>query len=190
MGAGRKGVALAVAMIAALAVAGACALAAPASGTATTLVVSSHGVGGVRFGTSESEAVKQLTNLLGSPTRRFASNGCGPKYTEVEWGHLSVEFRLGNLTGFRYLRGAWEGPAVPLDARDHGLVPQLTTSKGVSLGDTLAQVRDRYGALEIVGTDRWRTRDGLVFYVSYLVTQPAPPNSRITEIKYGTCGDW
>jgi hypothetical protein len=190
MGASRKGAALAAATIAAVAVGGASALAAAASRTATTPVVSSHGVGGVRFGTSESEAVKELTSLLGSPTRRFASNGCGPKYTEVEWGHLYVEFRLGKLTGFRYLSGAWEGPTVPLGARDHGLVPKLTTSEGVSLGDTLAQVRDRYGALEIVGTDRWRTRDGLVFYVSYLVTQPAPSNSRITEIKYGTCGDW
>jgi hypothetical protein len=64
------------------------------------------------------------------------------------------------------------------------------TSEGMSVGSTLAQVRARYGMLEIVGTDRWRTRDGLVFYISYLVTQPAPPNSRITEIKYGTCGDW
>jgi hypothetical protein len=64
------------------------------------------------------------------------------------------------------------------------------TSNGVSLASTLGQVRRRYGTLTVVGTDRWRSRDGLIFYVSYLVTQPAPPNSRIVEIKYGTCGDW
>jgi hypothetical protein len=75
-------------------------------------------------------------------------------------------------------------------ARGRGLVPTLVTSGGVSLASTLGEVRDRYGTLAIVGTDRWRSRDGLVFYVSSQVTQPAPPTSRITEIKYGTCGDW
>jgi hypothetical protein len=176
------GAALAAAVVAALAAA------APASAQPTTPVLSSHGVGSVLFGTAKSGAVKDLTSLLGSPTRRFASNGCGPHYTEVEWGHLYVEFRLGKLAGFRYLRGAWEGRAV--GARDRGLVPKLLTSEGVSLSSTLAQVRHRYGTLASVGTDRWRSHDGLVFSISYLVTQPAPPDSRITEIKYGTCGDW
>lgn len=190
MGARRKGAALGAAMVTALAVAVACVSAASASRNAPTPVVSSHQVGGVRFGTSKSQAVKELTSLLGSPTRRFVSNGCEPYYTEVEWGHLYVEFRLRKLTGFRYMSGAWEGRAVSPRASDHGLVPTLITPEGVSLGSTLAHVRDRYGPLEIVGTDRWRTRDGLVFYISYLVPQPPPPNSRITEIKYGTCGDW
>jgi hypothetical protein len=189
MGTRRTGAALR-AVVAALGVAATCVLTAPASGKATTPVVSSHRVGGVRFGTSKSQAVRELASLLGSPTHRFVNNGCGPKYTEVEWSHLYVEFRLGKLTGFRYMRGAWERPAVTAGGGDRGLVPKLITPEGVSLGSTLAQVRDRYGPLEIVGTDRWRTRDGLVFYISYLVTQPPPPNSRITEIKYGTCGDW
>ena len=57
-------------------------------------------------------AVKELTGLLGSPTKRFASNGCGPNYTEVEWSHLYAEFRRDRLTGFRYVRGGWEGHAV------------------------------------------------------------------------------
>jgi hypothetical protein len=174
--------------VVALTVAVTCVVAASASGTAARPIVSSHGVGGVPFGTSKSEAVKELTSLLGAPTRRFVSNGCGPHYTEVEWGHLYVEFRLGKLAGFRYLRGGWEGRAV--GARDRALVPKLLTSEGVSLSSTLAQVRHRYGTLAIVGTDRWRSHDGLVFSISYLVTHPAPPDSRITEIKYGTCGDW
>ena len=182
MGTSRTGAALSVAVTSVLA--------ASASAKATTLVMSSDRVGDVRFGTSKSQAVKELASLLGAPTHRFVSNGCGPKYSEVEWGHLYVEFRLGKLTGFRYKRGAWEGPSVAPGASDDGVVPKLTTPKGVSLGSTLAQVRDRYGPLEIVGTDRWRTRDGLIFYISYLVTQPPPPNSRITEITYGTCGDW
>jgi hypothetical protein len=63
-------------------------------------------------------------------------------------------------------------------------------SSGCGPKYTLGELRDRYGTLAIVGTDRWRSRDGLVFYVSSQVTQPAPPTSRITEIKYGTCGDW
>ena len=88
--------------------------------------------------------------------------------------------------GFRYSRGGWEGrPGAGSD-----VVPKLVTSHGVTVGSTLAQVRSRYGTLAVVGTDRWRSSDGLVFYISYLATQPAPPSSRITEIKYGTCGDW
>jgi len=152
-------------------------------------VVSSHGIGGVRFGTPKSMAVKELTGLLGSPTKRFASNGCGPNYTEVEWSHLYAEFRRDRLTGFRYVRGGWEGHVVTPVA-ERRMLPRLMTSNGVSLASTLGQVRRRYGTLTVVGTDRWRSRDGLIFYVSYLVTQPAPPNSRIVEIKYGTCGDW
>jgi hypothetical protein len=135
-----------------------------------------------------SQAVKELTGVLGLPTRRFVSNGCGPKYTEVEWGHLYLEFRQGRLEGFRYLRGGWEGHPLPRGAGR--LVPTVVTSTGVTLGSTLRHVRDRYGKLTIVGTDRWQSRDGLIFYVSYRVTQPVPSTSRITEIKYGTCGDW
>jgi len=175
---------------AALAAVAACALAAVASGKTATPVLSSHAVAGVRFGTPKPQAVKALTRLLGSSSRQFVSSGCGPKYTEVEWGHLYVEFRRGRLSGFRYLRGGWEGHPVQPPARGRGLVPTLVTSGGVSLASTLGEVRDRYGTLAIVGTDRWRSRDGLVFYVSYQVTQPVPPTSRITEIKYGTCGDW
>lgn len=165
---------------------GATAVSSRAAGGATTSIVSSSGIAGVRFGTPKPRAVRELASRLGSPTARFVSNGCGPSYTEVEWGHLYVEFRRGRLTGFRYLRGGWEGRAV----KPGRVLPTLVTSKGVSLASTLAQVRDGYRTLKVVGTDRWQSRDGLVFYVSYLVTQPPPPESRITEIKYGTCGDW
>jgi hypothetical protein len=175
---------------AALAAVAALALAAIASGKTVKPVLSSHGIGGIQFGTSKPQAVKEFTSLLGSPSRQFVSNGCGPHYTEVEWGHLYAEFRRGRLAGFRYLHGEWEGRPVQPGADGHGLVPKLVTSQGVSLGSTLAQVRNRYGTLAIIGTDRWQSRDGLIFYISYQVTQPAPANSHITEIKYGTCGDW
>ncbi|HZP71760.1 MAG TPA: hypothetical protein VFA97_00125 [Gaiellaceae bacterium] len=175
----------------ACAIAGVIGAALPAAVAAegATPVLSSHGIAGARFGTSKSQAVERLTAVLGSPSARFVSNGCGPNYTEVEWGHLYAEFRRGKLTGFRYVRGAWSGGA-PAPAASRRVSPRLVTSKGVSLSSTLGQVRRRYGKLGIVGTDRWRSRDGLIFYVSYETTQPAPPTSRIIEIKYGTCGDW
>lgn len=171
-----------------LAAVGMLTLAAAGSAKTTAPIISPHGIGGVRFGTPEPQAVKELTSLLGPSTSRFISDGCGPRYTEVEWSHLYVEFRQSRLAGFRYLHGGWEGRAAShyVDS----VTPKLATANGVSLGTTLGQVRVRYGPLGIVGTDRWRSRDGLIFYVSYQVTQPAPPTSRITEIKYGTCGDW
>jgi len=171
-----------------LAAVGTLVLAAAASGRTVPPIISSHGVGGVWFGTPKLQAVKELTSLFGRPALRFVSNGCGPKYTEVEWGHLYVEFRQGRLAGFRYLHGGWEGRPAPQGVG--GLTPKLATSNGVSLGTALGQVRARYGTLAIVGTDRWQSHDGLIFYISFQVTQPAPPSSRITEIKYGTCGDW
>ncbi len=135
--------------------------------------------------------MQRLSTVLGRPSKTFVSNGCGPRYTEVEWGHLYVEFRSGRLSGFRYLRGPWAGGRAPAPRSERRPIsPMLATSRGVSLGSTLGEVRKRYGTLTLVGTDRWRSDDGLVFYVSYEVTQPAPPGSRLTEIKFGTCGDW
>jgi hypothetical protein len=66
----------------------------------------------------------------------------------------------------------------------------LTTTDGITLGDTLRQLRRQAGRLRLVGTDRWQSHDGLIFYVSFSTPQPPPPTSRIDEIKVGTCGDW
>jgi hypothetical protein len=63
--------------------------------------------------------------------------------------------------------------------------PRLATARGVTLGSTLAAARTAYGRLDLIGTDRWRTRDGLVLY-----DDPRRGPARIIEIKAGTCGDF
>ncbi len=153
-------------------------------------LLSAHDVGGVPFRTAKQLAVRELSRLLGRPSRRFVSDGCGPNFTEVEWGHLYAEFRQDRFSGFRYLRGTRLASGAISDSGTSPLQPRLTASKRVTLGSTLREVRKRYGKLTPVGTDRWQNRDRLTFYVSFATSQPPPPNSRITEIKYGTCGDW
>lgn len=163
----------------------------PASAKEGTPVLSAHGIGAVRFGTEKAVAVGTLTRLLGQSSRRFVSDGCGPSYyTEVEWGHLYVEFRRGRLSGFRYMRGAWTKRGVGYGADRRELRPRLAAANGITLGSTLQQLRHAEGRLRLVGTDRWQSRQGLVFYASFSTPQPPPPTSRITEIKVGTCGDF
>jgi hypothetical protein len=152
--------------------------------------MSSRGIGGVRFGLTESRAVAELSRVFGRPSRRFANSGCGARYTEVSWGHLYAEFRLGSFSGFRYLAGGWlrSGPGnVPSSSKR--MFPRLVTAKSITLGSTLGSLRAAYRRLDAVGTDRWRTADGLVFYDN-AEHDPAPASSRILEIKFGTCGDF
>jgi hypothetical protein len=150
------------------------------------VAISSRGIGGVPFGIAQARAIAGLAKLFGAPSRSFLNSGCGPRYTEVVWGHLYVEFRQGTFTGFRYMTTAWMSgrPAPP-----SRLTPQLIASHGVSLGATLGRLRSRSGPLDLVGTDRWRARDGLIYYDN-AERQPPPADSRIIEIKYGTCGDF
>jgi hypothetical protein len=166
--------------------------AASALGKGETPLLSARGIGGVHFGTAKPRAVRGLSSFLGSPPRRFLSDGCGPNFTEVQWGHLYAEFRQGRFFGFRYMRGTWLPSGGVSDSGTSPFQPRLTASKRITLGSTLRQLRERYGKLTPVGTDRWQNRDRLIFYVSFATGQPPPPNSRITitEIKYGTCGDW
>ncbi len=40
-----------------------------------------------------------------------------------------------------------------------------------------------------MGVDKWRPVNGIVFVVN-AAHEPEPPSSRVTEIKFGTCGDF
>jgi hypothetical protein len=141
------------------------------------------GIGTVRFGTAKSEAVAELRALLGAPSGRGVNTGCGPRYTEVAWGDLVAEFRAGTFSGFRYVVGGWPLTTPGSPRRASPPVAKLATSRGISLGDTLARVRGAYGVLRLVGTDRWRSPSGLVFV-------DEPRSRHIVEIKTGTCGDF
>jgi hypothetical protein len=137
-------------------------------------------------------AVAELSDLLGAPSARGVNTGCGPRYTEVEWGDLVAEFRLGRFSGFRYLSGGWPitTPGSPREASPpRAPFPKLATSGGISLGNTLAQLRVAYGVLRFVGTDRWRSLNGLVF-VDDAKSIGEPRLRHIIEIKVKTCGDF
>lgn len=147
--------------------------------------LSNKAIGDVRFGLPRKQVVTRLSKLLGTrlpnpPTNR----ACGPGFAEVVWQHLYAELRHGRLVGFRYIAGGWPptrdraGKHLGASAR-----PPLVTTRGITLGSTLAQARAAYGHLSPVGTNGWETPDGLILYLD-------PRRSRISEIKYGTCGDF
>jgi hypothetical protein len=161
--------------------------AAPAARVAT---LRPDGIAGVHLGLAQNKAVTELSALFGAPTARGVNSGCSPRYTEVEWGDLAAEFRSNVFSGYRYLVGGYD-----FSLRDaprptsKAASPRLATSIGVSLGSTLAELRAAYGSLSFVGTDRWRSPNGLVFSDD-AEHDPEPPTSRIVEIKIGTCGDF
>jgi hypothetical protein len=151
--------------------------------------LSSQAIGGVRFGLPRKQVVTRLSELLGTrSTTPPLNRACGPAFTEVAWQHLYAEFRHGRLVGFRYIEDGWPptsyGKHVTASNR-----PPLITTRGIALGSTLRQARAAYGRLRPIGTNRWQTPNGLVFYDNAR-HYPDPPGSRIIEIKYGTCGDF
>lgn len=151
-------------------------------------VLGPSGIGSVRFGLSKPVAVRELSTLLHTqPTDRFINSGCGPRYTEVAWGHFYAEFRLGRFSGFRYIELGWPPKHLPRRIVTSDL-PRLTTAEGVTLGNTPGELRTAYNRLKQVGTDRWEA-DGLIYYDS-AQRDPPPLSSRIVEIKTGTCGDF
>lgn len=156
------------------------------------VALGSHGIGKAHFGQAKAATVAELSAMFGPPDGRGVNTGCSRRYTEVEWGDLAVEFRSNVFSGYRYMKGGYPitTPGSPHEAHPpKEMTPRLATAAGISLGNTLAQVRAAYGKLAFAGTDRWRAPDGLVFYDDAM-HDPEPPSSRIVEIKIGTCGDF
>jgi hypothetical protein len=152
--------------------------------------VSNRGIGGVRIGATKAQTVATLSRLFGPPSRRFVSDGCGsPTVTEVAWGNLYAEFRNDTFSGYRYLSGTWLRTGVYPSRNLSSVQPRLATAAGITIGDSLQQLRRAEGTLTPVGTARWQDGAGLVFYDN-ATRFPDPASSRITEIKYATCGDF
>lgn len=158
--------------------------------TSSTAALRPDGIGTVRFGLPKDQAVARLSALFGSPSWRSASDGCGPRYTEVEWGDLAAEFRLKVFSGYRYAPRSYLQRSVGAPRGPLPLVsPRLATANGITVGSTLGQLRSAYAVLHLSGADRWAAASGLHFLVN-AERNPAPPSSRIIEIKIGTCGDY
>jgi hypothetical protein len=155
-------------------------------------VLQPHGIGSIRFGMTKLKTVTELSRVFGTPSARGVNTACSRRYTEVEWGDLVAEFRIGRFSGFRFIEGGYPLATAgsPREASPPKVVfPKLAASTGVSLGSTIAELRASYGRLQRVGADMWRSTSGLIF-VDDARRDPTPATSRIVEIKVGTCGDF
>jgi hypothetical protein len=56
-----------------------------------------RGPGPVHFGTPKAKAVRDLVSLFGEPSSSGINTGCGPRYSEAEWGEVVAEFRSGSF---------------------------------------------------------------------------------------------
>lgn len=161
-----------------------------AAGVRTSATLTAAGIGSAHFGQLKAVAIAEITDELSGPTGRQISSGCGPRYSEVEWGDLAAEFRLGVFSGYRYLdAGLANGYTTLKRIESFPVTPRLFTVGGITLGSTFGQVRAVFGKLKPVGTNRNEARNGLIFYDD-TETFPDPSSSHITEMKIGTCGDY
>jgi hypothetical protein len=134
-----------------------------------------------------------LTRLLGPPSGRGINTGCGPRFTEVQWRELAVEFRDNVFTGYRDIdrpKGDLElAPANGGNPSTYPVRPDAKTAAGVALGDSLRRVRAAYGKLSLVGADRHQAPNGISF-VDDSSGSPAQAHARIIEIRTLTCGSY
>lgn len=151
--------------------------------TKQAVVISDHGIGDVRLGLPRTTAIRDLTAIFGRSSPVAASaDGCA--VTAVAWKHLYAQFTKGRLAGYRYIEDGWPGKNSPPSG-----LPQLVTTRGITLGSTLAQARAAYPGLKAVGTNRWETPDGFVLWDN-ATSYPDPAASGIDEISLSNCGDF
>lgn len=157
------------------------------------IVLGSHGLGPVEFGTTRQQTTARLMRLLGPPSGRGINTGCGPTFTEVQWGELAVEFHNNVFSGYRDMNrpsgNLQLAPAATGYHKTYPLRPAAQTAAGIQLGDSLGQVRVAYSKLSQAGANRHHASNGLNF-VDDSSRSPAPPAARIIEIRIRTCGDY
>jgi hypothetical protein len=155
------------------------------------VTLGTRGVGPVHFGTPKIRAVRSLQKLLGSPNAQGINTGCGPNYTEVTWEDFIAEFRLGRFSGYRYIIGGYPVQTKG-SPRDHVSapkpVPLMATAAGITLGNDLAELRQRYRKLRQSGAASWTASSGLTFVIGSKYRNMYAGTDKIVEIKIGTCG--
>ncbi|HVB06621.1 MAG TPA: hypothetical protein VNF07_10295 [Acidimicrobiales bacterium] len=161
-------------------------------GSSTPLAyLDARGVGPAHFGMGEGEVVRLLQPALGAPNAEGINTGCGPRFTEVAWHDLVLEFRFRVFTGYRFDEGGWPVtvPGSPSDRVSPAVtVPALETRNGITLGSTVGELRAAYGRLKLVGAVQWGTPDGLVVSESAAVVNAGSPQDTIVEIETDVCG--
>ncbi len=143
-----------------------------------------NGLGVVNFGATASSATKALTAALGKPTGH-PSAGCSRAYAETAWHDLIVQFVSGRFRGYRYVDAPPYGIA-PSPKLLRAVSPKLSTSAGITLGDTFAEAKQAYAALRQTGSEFWRTPAGIVF-AFYQLKSPSLSSEPIYEVKNSVC---
>lgn len=134
----------------------------PASSPAGRYRLTAMSIGNVTFGQGPKTVAAGLERLLGPPASASGASRIGYVrsicgfYHEIDWtlaaspnarsDALTVYFKHSRFVGYSY--GAYGGPEAPVVR--HG--PQLATTKGLGLADTLARGRQLYGPAFIVTT--------------------------------------
>lgn len=118
-----------------------------ARGADVDIVLSADGVGDLAFGTPMDDAVEQLTEWLGPPSRGPAEYSCemgGPQVGDVyDWDGFSVSSRDGALEAWVLGNGFGEPPA------------GLRTDTGIGLGSTVADLQQTFGAQLDLHIEEW-----------------------------------
>lgn len=120
---------------------------APAARADIDIVLSADGVGDLAFGTPMDDAVEQLTEWLGPPSRGPAEYSCemgGPQVGDVyDWDGFSVSSRDGALEAWVLGNGFGEPPA------------GLRTDTGIGLGSTVTDLQQTFGAQLDLHIEEW-----------------------------------
>ena len=158
----------------------------PGSPSDVPIQLESDGLGVVSFGATPEQVQTALSPLLQSPTGTPESGCDARQFKEIEWNDLIVEFNEGFFTGYRYVLGgqAAIGKLVQSTGPPN---PVITTSTDIGLGSTLAQLDQAYPGIPQFGSFTL-TSDRMHFVFD--PSRSLSPQSKITEIKTGTCGDF
>ena len=143
-----------------------------------------NGLGVVSFGATAASATAALSAVLGKPTGH-PSAGCTSAYAQTAWHDLIVQFVSGRFRGYRYVDAPPYGVA-PSPKLLRAVTPKLSTSAGITLGDTSAEAKRVYPSLRQTGSEFWSTPTGIVF-AFYQLKAPSSSSEPIYEIKNSVC---
>jgi hypothetical protein len=101
-----------------------------------TVVLSGYGVGSIRFGLPEREAVSALESLLGTPNTRHSSFGnCG--INSDQWTNFAASFQRGDFVGYAATVDNFNGLTDPFNGE---------TVKGLRIGDSVERAMRLYSS--------------------------------------------
>ena len=147
-------------------------------------VLKGNGIGGARFGASRATVVRKLAALLGrKPTRmrRGGLAGCPGINREVDWPGLQAYFLNRRFVGYSYTSGS---------SHSTRPAPVLATTRGLLVGDTIAQGKRLYGpAFHLSyaqgGSFTVHTKVGRI---AGFLSDILHPKSRVLSIEAGNVG--